>query len=148
LRIKFFILALASVYFVVFILPFNRNAIAQNASIIGQLVNSDAKTFLSTLIIISLSLIIIIFLIASCFVANAALKNNDKTAEFLNSFFTSTNALQILTVSAVMLTTVFLALSDRLTDGALALLSSVAGYVLGNLQKQPEKSNKNKEEEG
>ena len=47
---------------------------------------------------------------------------------------TSNNALQILTVTAVLVVAMYLALAERLTEGALTLLSSVAGYVLGSLQ--------------
>ena len=155
MKVKFVWLALITTSLIVFILPFNANVIAQSVPEIVPLANSDADTFLSALVIIALSLIILVFLGTSCFVAHTTVKNNSKAAEYLNAFFSSSNALQILTVSSVVVTLMFLALSDSLTEGALALLSSVAGYVLGSLQgsnripqnaiqKQPERQ---KEEE-
>ena len=43
-------------------------------------------------------------------------------------------ALRIVTVFAVLGTTTVLTFAGRLTEGTLALLSGVAGYVLGGLQ--------------
>jgi hypothetical protein len=131
---RFISLAFATASLFIGTQVFNLNSVAQALPMVDQLKDSDAKTFLSILTIISLSLILITFLIVSTFLACKALENNAKTAEFLNSFLTSSNALQILTVTAVLVAAMFLGLADRLNDGVLALLSSVAGYVLGSLQ--------------
>lgn len=140
MRIKYVVLALFAAFFVALTLPFHTNAIAQDISEVEKLANPDSKTFLPALVLVCLSIIIIIFLIVSCFVAHTTIKHNPNAAEFLNSFFTSSNALQILTVCSVVITAMFLALSDRLNEGVLALLSSVAGYVLGSLQSSNQSS--------
>jgi hypothetical protein len=139
--VRFISLALATASLFIGIQVFNLNSVAQSLPVVDPLKNSDAKTRLSIITIISLSLILIIFLITATFIACKALENNAKTAEFLNSFLTSSNALQILTVTAVLVTAMFLGLADRLNDGILALLSSVTGYVLGSLQRPDTASN-------
>jgi hypothetical protein len=96
--------------------------------------SSDPNIFLATLVIICLASVLAIFLIVSGFVAFAALKYSPNAANLLNSFFTSNNAIQILTISAVLVTALFLALSDRLSAGVLSLLSSIAGYTLGGIR--------------
>ena len=45
------------------------------------------------------------------------------------------NFLRIVTVFAVILAVVLLGISDKLTEGAIAVLSGVAGFVLGGLDK-------------
>ena len=139
--VRFISLALTSASLFIGTQAFNLNSAAQALPVEHQLKDYDATTILSIVTIISLSLILIIFLMASTFLACKSLENNVKTAEFLNSFLTSSNALQILTVTAVLVAAMFLGLADRLNDGVLALLSSVAGYVLGSLQSPNKSSN-------
>jgi len=139
--VRFISLVFASASLLIGVQAFNSNSVAQSLPVVDQLKDPEAKTLLSILTMISLSLILIIFLITATLVACKALENNIKTAEFLNSFLTSSNALQILTVTAVLVTAMFLGLADRLNDGILALLSSVTGYVLGSLQRSDKASN-------
>ncbi|MFM7086617.1 MAG: hypothetical protein ACKOXO_06460, partial [Cyanobium sp.] len=97
--VRFTSLAFATASLIIGTQVFNLNSVAQALPVVDQLKDSDAKTFLSILTIISLALILITFLMSSTFLACKALENNAKTAEFLNSFLTSSNALQILTVT-------------------------------------------------
>ena len=46
------------------------------------------------------------------------------------------NFLRILTVLFVVIAVIFLSLTGKLDEGAVAVLSGVAGYVLGGLEKQ------------
>lgn len=122
----------------VFIMALSPSAVAQS---LPAAATSDSKTFLATLVIICIASILAVFLIVSGFVAFAALKYSPNAANLLNSFFTSNNAIQILTISAVLVTALFLALSDRMSEGILSLLSSIAGYTLGGIR--PEQSTSN-----
>src|SRR5262245_60229901 len=60
------------------------------------------------------------------------------------------NFLRLLTATLVILGVVILALTDKLEkEGTVAILSGVAGYVLGGLtRQQTEKSESNTEEKG
>ncbi|MEO3678187.1 hypothetical protein [Rheinheimera fenheensis] len=61
-------------------------------------------------------------------------KAPDTAATSLKAFFDGGNALKILTVFAVLVTAAFLALAGQLSEAAIALLSSIGGYVLGALK--------------
>jgi large-conductance mechanosensitive channel len=50
------------------------------------------------------------------------------------------NFLRIITVFAVIQAVIFLALLGKLNEGAIAVLSGVAGFVLGGLDKSKEKT--------
>ncbi len=58
----------------------------------------------------------------------------EEASNSLKDFFNGGNALKILTVFAVLITATYLALAGQLTDAAIALLSSVSGYVLGTMK--------------
>ena len=90
---------------------------------------------LSLIAIYALTIVLLsaIFLCAGS--AIVALRSAPEIAsESLKEFFTGGNSLKILTVFAVLVTAAYLALAGRLSEAAIALLSSVAGYVLGSLK--------------
>jgi photosystem II stability/assembly factor-like uncharacterized protein len=51
----------------------------------------------------------------------------------IKAFFEGGNALRVATVFGVLGTTTVLLFADKLTEGALALMSGIVGYVLGGL---------------
>ena len=51
--------------------------------------------------------------------------------------------LRLFTVLIIALVTAVLALSGALTEGAVALLGSIAGYVLGGIPRRPSDSDNN-----
>lgn len=61
-------------------------------------------------------------------------KAPDTAATSFQAFFDGGNALKILTVFAVLVTAAYLALAGQLSEAAIALLSSIGGYVLGALK--------------
>ena len=50
------------------------------------------------------------------------------------------NSIRLLATFGVVLVTCFLALAHSLTEGAIAVLSSVAGFMLGGIKREPAKS--------
>ena len=52
----------------------------------------------------------------------------------LSELLASNRTLQLITVAAVLMGLLFLGMTGKLTDGAIALLSSLGGYVLGALR--------------
>jgi hypothetical protein len=80
--------------------------------------------------------------IAAATVAIMSFKNNPTgTSQQLQIFFEGGTGLRLLTVFAIILATVFLGTIGKLNEGASALLSGVAGYVLGGLQHERRNAN-------
>lgn len=93
-----------------------------------------ANPALSELAIYAMSLVLMVTVVTSGIAAYCAIRKDPTAAsESLKEFFNGGNALKILTVFAVLITAAFLALSGNLSEGAIALLSSVSGYVLGTM---------------
>ncbi|GGW74930.1 hypothetical protein [Alteromonas halophila] len=93
---------------------------------------------LSMLAMYALTAILLVALIMSAIAAVFAFKYApESTAASLLTFFSGGTALKILTVFAVLITATYLALANQLTEAAIALLSSVAGYVLGSIRAEP-----------
>lgn len=89
---------------------------------------------LSRLAIYAMSIVLTVAIVVSGVAATTALrKNSAATSESIKDFFNGGYALKILTVFAVLITATYLALAGRLSEGAIALLSSVSGYVLGTM---------------
>ena len=61
-------------------------------------------------------------------------RDNKVASEYLTPVFGAGSALQLLTVLSVILSATVLALAGQLQDGAVALLSGIAGYVLGSIR--------------
>ena len=81
--------------------------------------------------------IIGIAVIAVSVVAIIRLKReNPQHKSDLFAFLQEANGLRILTVFTVILAALFLAITGNLTEGATALLSSIAGYVLGSMKRE------------
>ena len=93
---------------------------------------------LSITAIYALTFVLVSALALSAIAVIVAIKNSPEVAsKSLKEFFNGGNALYILTVFAVLVTAAYLALAGQLSEAAIALLSSVAGYVLGSLKKEP-----------
>lgn len=105
------------------------------------------NTNLNELVIYSLtSILLLIILVSSVAAIIAIIKTPDVASESLKEFFNGGDALKILTVFAVLITATFLALASQLSEAAIALLSSISGYVLGamkNSKKSEDALNKN-----
>ncbi len=87
--------------------------------------------------IYALTTILLVALILSGVAAIFAIKSSpDVASKSLKEFFNGGNALKILTVFAVLVTATYLALAGQLSEAAIALLSSVAGYVLGAMKNE------------
>ena len=98
---------------------------------------------LSKLVIYAITSILIIVIIVSGIAVSTAIKADPTSAsESLKEFFNGGNALKILTVFAVLIAAVFLALAGQLTEGAIAILSSISGYVLGTIRDRNKESSK------
>jgi len=90
---------------------------------------------LSKLAIYAMSIVLVVAIIISGIAATTAIrKNSVATSESIKEFFNGGYALKILTVFAVLITATYLALAGQLSEGAIALLSSISGYVLGTMQ--------------
>lgn len=70
--------------------------------------------------------------VVSCFVARN--RPEESTAALLG-LIEGGNAVRLLTTVGVIVVACFLALAGSLTDGAIALLSSVAGFMLGGVRR-------------
>jgi hypothetical protein len=87
-------------------------------------------------IIVSLSAVISLGLIVFGIVGGIAFSKVQVGAgKSFGLLFQRGNFLRIITVFAVILAVVFLALLNKLNEGAIAVLSGVAGFVLGGLDK-------------
>jgi hypothetical protein len=62
-------------------------------------------------------------------------KDPGKAAESVRALFEGGNVLRVATVFGVLGTTTVLLFADKLTEGALALMSGIVGYVLGGLHR-------------
>ncbi len=90
---------------------------------------------LSELAIYALSGVLMVAIAVSGIAAFCAIRKAPEVAsESLKEFFNGGNALKILTVLSVLITSAFLALVGQLSEGAIALLSSISGYILGTMQ--------------
>ena len=98
---------------------------------------TSAGTNLSLIAMYALTVILLLILLLSAIAAIFAIKKSPEiVSKSLEEFFNGGNALKILTVFAVLVTASYLALADQLSDAVIALLSSIAGYVLGALKKE------------
>lgn len=95
----------------------------------GMNLNLVAITALTTVLLTAL----ILCAISAIFAFNKA---PEVASESLKEFFDGGNSLKIITVFAVLITAAYLGLADQLSEAAIALLSSVAGYVLGSLKNE------------
>ena len=62
-------------------------------------------------------------------------QDSENATEALKFFFEGGNALRIATVLVIIGTAAVLALADKLSEGVLALMSGIAGYVLGGISR-------------
>ena len=86
--------------------------------------------------VIGICAIIIVALGAFTVIAVVFLREKpDEIHECIEIILGSELALQLLAVSAIVVALLFLGIAGRLTEGAIAILGSVGGYVLGNLSK-------------
>jgi hypothetical protein len=89
---------------------------------------------LSELAMYSLTVILILTITLSALAAIIAIIRAPEIASVsLKDFFNGGDALKILTVFAILITAAYLALANQLSEAAIALLSSISGYVLGKL---------------
>ena len=65
-------------------------------------------------------------------------KDPGKAEASVRALFEGGNLLRVATVFGVLGTTTVLLFADKLTEGALALMSGIVGYVLGGLHRGPE----------
>ena len=70
--------------------------------------------------------------VVSCLVAR---KRPEESTAALLSLVEGGNAVRLLTTMGVIVVACFLTLAGSLTDGAIALLSSVAGFMLGGVRR-------------
>jgi hypothetical protein len=90
-------------------------------------------------IIISITVMFIFSLIVFAIVGRAAfLRTTTGGGKSFSLMFSRGNFLGMITVLAVIIATLFLALIDKLSPGAVAIFSGVAGYVLGGMRKHNE----------
>lgn len=89
------------------------------------------------LIICSITLILLAGLITFGIIANIAFKKTEQgAAGTFTKMFSRGNFLSIFTVILIITATIYLSLVDVIkSEGAVTLLSGIAGYVLGNLSK-------------
>lgn len=89
------------------------------------------------IIIYSITAIFIVSLIAFTVIGGIAFsKTNSGGGKTFTFMFDRGHLLSMVTVLAVIIAALFLALTDKLNAGAVSLLSGVAGYVLGGMAKQ------------
>lgn len=97
---------------------------------------------MSELIIYSITIIIGLICIAFIVVGSIAFWRTQKgAAKSFGLLFQRGNFLRIGTVVMVVVATIFLAIAEKLSEGAVAVLSGVAGYVLGGLDRSKEDEN-------
>jgi hypothetical protein len=78
-----------------------------------------------------------ITLIVAAMVATKAIaKHSDASAKLLNNALQDGIVVRMGTIFGIVLTTGILALAGALTDGAVAVLSGIAGYVLGGISRK------------
>jgi hypothetical protein len=103
----------------------------------APLVATDAQ--LVRWAIIAIAVVISIGLIGLFAVSYVSFSRDSEVASrYLTRVFGTGSALHLLTVLAVILSATVLSLAGQLQDGAVALLSGIAGYVLGALRSPSE----------
>ena len=101
-------------------------AVATKSAVDPQLVQT---------VIIAIAIVMSIGLIGLFTVSYVSFNEDSKVAsEYLTVVFGAGSALQLLTVLAVILSATVLALAGQLQEGTIALLSGIAGYVLGSIR--------------
>ena len=71
-----------------------------------------------------------------------AWRRPEQSTKALLGLVEGANSIRLLTTFAIVVITSFLALADSLTEGPIALLSSVAGFMLGGI-KRPSSADRN-----
>lgn len=97
-----------------------------------------AKFSLISFVIVS----VLCVLVGGVVLGIAFWKDPRQATEAVKAFFEGGNALRIATVLVILGTTTVLAFADKLSEGILALMSGIAGYVLGGLTRQERDSGK------
>lgn len=106
-----------------------------------------ANIDLIKLAIYALSSIFVVGFLAFTIVGGIAFSKTTKgAAKSFGLLFQRGNFLRIATVMFVVLAVIFLSLLGGLNEGAVSVLSGVAGYVLGGLDRQQQDSDKNDDE--
>jgi len=84
--------------------------------------------------IIAISVVLSVTIIGLSVVSYVSFHKDNKVAsEYLTRVFEGGSALRLMTVLAVILSATVLSLAGQLKEGTIALLSGVAGYVLGGI---------------
>jgi hypothetical protein len=87
--------------------------------------------------ILSSAVVVAIAIVGLTVVSSISFRQDNKVAsEFLTRVFVGGAALRLLTVLAVILSATVLSLAGQLKEGTIALLSGIAGYVLGGISTQ------------
>ncbi|NJR59082.1 MAG: hypothetical protein HC769_09650 [Cyanobacteria bacterium CRU_2_1] len=138
-RVYWVTLSLFTTISIVFILPFSSYVKAQNAPIANQVsqITCNANFLLANLIIWVLAgTLCVLIIVFGAVIAGLGKKNPYETLQEVFQIFFSrdSNTLQVYTVGAVVFSTVFLALTCQLTEGAIAILSAIVGFVLGSMR--------------
>ena len=95
----------------------------------------------SALIVNSLTIVGVVAIVCFTLLGFIAFKKTEKgAAKSFGLLFQRGDFLKLLTVISVVSAVLFLSLADKLTQGAISLLSGLAGYILGtmNLAKKDE----------
>src|SRR6516225_3821649 len=80
------------------------------------------------------AVVVAIAIVGLTVVSSISFRQDNKVAsEFLTRVFVGGAALRLLTVLAVILSATVLSLAGQLKEGTIALLSGIAGYVLGGI---------------
>jgi hypothetical protein len=84
--------------------------------------------------IIAISVVMSVTIIGLSVVSYISFSKDNKVAsEYLTRIFEGGSALRLMTVLAVILSATVLSLAGQLKEGTIALLSGIAGYVLGGI---------------
>ena len=110
-----------------------------------SIVNND----LSQLAIYMLTGVLVVLIVSACVVLGFAVRKDAvAVSKSMNEFFSNNNTLKLFTVVCILISATFLALVGQLSNGIIALLSSISGYVLGSLQSEKTKLSKKDGAEG
>ena len=91
---------------------------------------------MAQLVVWSVSVLVALWILAFLIVGSIAFWRTEKgAAKTFSLMFKRGDFLRILTVMFVVLAVIWLSAMNALTPGAIAILSGVAGYVLGGLGK-------------
>lgn len=81
------------------------------------------------------SVIFLVAIICITIIANRAFKQDaDATSRAFRTLVRNGNGVRLAAVFTVIIGVIFLALAEKLDQGIIALLSSIAGYTLGGLR--------------